>query len=95
MYWRQSEIDLFVSDDDLRRFGSIDPLRPSLSGENDGICVGLLNLMIFIGFVALLTLRRIGRRCPSDGAGGILRTRSGRAERSINLVKAGATLDPG
>jgi len=43
--------------------------------------------MTFIGFIVLLTLRCIGRHCPSDGAGA--------SERSITLVKADATPNPG
>jgi hypothetical protein len=49
--------------------------------------------MTSVGFITLLTLRRIGRSCPSMGQG----FEPNRVEpgRSIKLVKADATFDPG
>ena len=49
----------------------------------------------FIGFIVLLTLPVSAGIARQMGQWGILRTRSGQAERSINLVKADDTLDPG
>ena len=49
----------------------------------------------FIGFIVLLTLPVSAGIARQMGQGGILRTRSGQAERSINLVKADDTLNPG
>ena len=46
----------------------------------------------FIGFIVLLTLRSYRPALPVRWGRGILRTRSGQAERSINLVKADDTL---
>ncbi len=51
--------------------------------------------IISIGFITLLTLRRIGRHRPSDEAGASFEPNRVESRRSINLVKGDATFDLG
>jgi hypothetical protein len=47
------------------------------------------------GFHNLLTLRRMGQRCPSYEAGASFEPRRVEPKRSIKFVKADAIFDPG